>query len=191
MKIIMDNTKHKILEAAAEIFVNKGFSGTSISDIANKAGINQSLIYHHIGNKQALWKEVKKALIGNIENIDLAYKNLNHFIEHITDQRVALYERDPRILRIIQWQALEDQNNLIGGNQVTPINWTDAIKELQDKSEIRLDYSADFIAAYIHSLINGAIFDSLSIFSKNKHAKKQYLKMITKEMIKTLKASSV
>jgi len=122
---------------------------------------------------------------------NLNYKNLNHFIEHIIDQRVVLYDRDPRILRIIQWQGLEDQNNLIGGNQVTPMNWIKTINELQDKSEIRSDYSADFIAIYIHSIINGAIFDSLNIFSKNKHAKKQYLEMIAKEMIETLKTSSV
>ena len=71
------------------------------------------------------------------------------------------------------------------------MNWINTIKELQDKSEIRSDYSADFIAVYIHSIINGAIFDSLNIFSMNKQAKKQYLEMITKEIIETLKISSV
>ena len=40
-----------IINAARTCFVEKGFAGTSISAIAKKAQINQSLIDHHFGNK--------------------------------------------------------------------------------------------------------------------------------------------
>src|SRR5690242_1636043 len=40
-------TKTVILNAALTVFIQKGFAGASISDIAKLAKINQSLIYHH------------------------------------------------------------------------------------------------------------------------------------------------
>ncbi|XQW83896.1 TetR/AcrR family transcriptional regulator [Thalassotalea piscium] len=49
-------TKSKILEAALTEFANAGFDGVSTRAIANKAGVNHTLISHHFGSKDALWK---------------------------------------------------------------------------------------------------------------------------------------
>lgn len=49
-------TKSKILEAALTEFANSGFNGVSTRAIANKAGVNHTLISHHFGSKDALWK---------------------------------------------------------------------------------------------------------------------------------------
>jgi AcrR family transcriptional regulator len=187
----MDNTKQKILEAATEVFASKGFSGASISTIAKKAKINQSLIYHHIGNKQTLWKEVKKNLIASLETTNTTYKSLRHFIHHITEQRIQVYEREPKLLRIIQWQMLEDKKNLIGSNQLSPSTWINNIIQLQDKGEIRSDYSADLIAVYIYSIINSVIIDPFNIFAKDYYKKSKYTKMVNKEIINTLKCNQI
>ena len=53
-----DNTRKVILNAARDLFVKKGFAGTSISEIAKQAKVNQSLIYHHYANKESLWTAV-------------------------------------------------------------------------------------------------------------------------------------
>jgi len=49
----------KIINVAKKLFSEKGFAGTSISDLAKAAEINQSLIYHYFENKEALWRRVK------------------------------------------------------------------------------------------------------------------------------------
>ena len=49
--------KEEILNAAEECFAEKGFSGTSMKEIADRAGVAKSLIYHHFDSKQHLWKE--------------------------------------------------------------------------------------------------------------------------------------
>ena len=56
----MSKTKEIILEAALAVFIEKGFAGASISQIAKAAKINQSLIYHHFASKEDLWVCVKK-----------------------------------------------------------------------------------------------------------------------------------
>jgi AcrR family transcriptional regulator len=58
-RTVADTTRKKILDAARKLFVKNGFAGTSISDIAGLAKINQSLIYHHFRDKQELWKGLK------------------------------------------------------------------------------------------------------------------------------------
>lgn len=186
----MDDTKKKILEAATDVFVEKGFSGASISVIARKAGINKSLIYHHIGDKQELWQEVKKSLVEGSQEKMGNYKSWKQFVVDIIAQRVAAYESNPKILRIIQWQALEDKRDLIGKTYISPAAWIDSIKTFQDKGEIRADYPASLIAVYIHSLINGLLLDAFNTFANNQNEKETYIAMIREKIINGFQISS-
>ncbi len=52
------NAKDRIMNAAEEIFVNKGFSGSSMKSIAEKADVAKSLLYHYFSSKHELWKKV-------------------------------------------------------------------------------------------------------------------------------------
>jgi len=47
--------KERLMETAIDLFAAKGFSGTSIRDIANAMGVSISNIYHYFGNKEGLW----------------------------------------------------------------------------------------------------------------------------------------
>ncbi|MDQ0272118.1 forespore capture DNA-binding protein RefZ [Cytobacillus purgationiresistens] len=49
-----ENSKAAIIEAAVYLFNHKGFSGTSIRDIANKAHTNVANISYYFGNKNGL-----------------------------------------------------------------------------------------------------------------------------------------
>ena len=49
-----DATKELILEAARESLREQGYSGTSIRAVAERAGIQLSLVHYHFGSKQAV-----------------------------------------------------------------------------------------------------------------------------------------
>lgn len=49
-----DKTRSKILDVAAANFHQKGFQGTSLSDILHQACISKGALYHHFTNKQEL-----------------------------------------------------------------------------------------------------------------------------------------
>ena len=55
-----DASRAAILEAAEALFVARGFSAISLSEIAERSGVTKSLIHHHFGAKEALWAEVKR-----------------------------------------------------------------------------------------------------------------------------------
>lgn len=58
-----------LLSTALDIFSEKGFSGTSIRDIAKVYGVSLSNIYYHFGNKEGLWREILKRSVQELPNI--------------------------------------------------------------------------------------------------------------------------
>ncbi len=54
----MNQTKEKILKAAAELFAKGSYEGVSIREIAKKANVNSSLISYYFGGKENLYKAV-------------------------------------------------------------------------------------------------------------------------------------
>lgn len=49
-----NQTKQKVIDAASSLFFQKGFHGTSVRDIAEKASVNVSLISYYFKSKQGL-----------------------------------------------------------------------------------------------------------------------------------------
>jgi len=50
-----ERTRRRIIHAAAELFVRKGFNGTSISDLAEAVELTKGAIYHHFESKDAIF----------------------------------------------------------------------------------------------------------------------------------------
>jgi AcrR family transcriptional regulator len=48
-------TREKIVRAAMRLFVRKGFSATSIADLAAAVDMTKGALYHHFANKDALF----------------------------------------------------------------------------------------------------------------------------------------
>ena len=59
----MKDTRTKILRAAARLFAQKGFSGTSVRDIVSAAGENVAAINYHFGSKQKLYQATLEYLL--------------------------------------------------------------------------------------------------------------------------------
>ncbi len=55
---IRESSAGKIMEAALELFGTVGYQTTTISQIAEKAGVSKGLIYNYFDSKEALLKEM-------------------------------------------------------------------------------------------------------------------------------------
>lgn len=66
--------KETIVEAAAQLFHEKGFSATSMRDLAEKVGVEAASLYNHIQSKSELLQEicfkVANEFTANVETID-------------------------------------------------------------------------------------------------------------------------
>jgi len=51
-------TQNKIAETARELFLEKGFDGVKMQELADRAEVNKGLLHHYFKNKQSLFDEV-------------------------------------------------------------------------------------------------------------------------------------
>lgn len=60
MKILRQDghrTRRKLLQAAGQIFAEKGYQDAKITEICQRAGTNTAVINYHFRNKETLYKE--------------------------------------------------------------------------------------------------------------------------------------
>lgn len=57
-----DATRRRILDAAEEVFAEKGYHGTAVDDIARTADMSKGGFYFHFLNKQAIFLALMEAL---------------------------------------------------------------------------------------------------------------------------------
>ena len=59
-------TRERLLSAAEALFAEKGFDGTSIRELAARAGCNLSLIHYYFGSKEGLLTELVRRKAGQV-----------------------------------------------------------------------------------------------------------------------------
>ncbi|MEN3165366.1 TetR/AcrR family transcriptional regulator [Tistrella mobilis] len=59
-------TRRALLGAAIAEFADKGLAGSRVDEIAQRAGVNKQLVYHHFGNKEDLFRAALEQVYGEI-----------------------------------------------------------------------------------------------------------------------------
>ncbi|MCM3762886.1 TetR/AcrR family transcriptional regulator [Alkalihalobacillus oceani] len=90
--------KESIIDAARELFTQRGVKEVSISEIAKKAGVSQVSIYNYFGDKNML---AKKALISYVEKYMERYEEILRKDVPFTDKlTMIMSEKNDAILEI-------------------------------------------------------------------------------------------
>jgi AcrR family transcriptional regulator len=64
-----DRTRERVLAAALETFARRGLAGTSVRDIARRARIRVSTLYHYFRSKEALYGEVQQHVHARVRSL--------------------------------------------------------------------------------------------------------------------------
>lgn len=59
-----DETRQRIIEAAAEVFAEKGYARATTRALAAAAGVNEVTLFRHFGNKEGLFAAVTEQYAG-------------------------------------------------------------------------------------------------------------------------------
>jgi AcrR family transcriptional regulator len=60
------STREALITAATELFAEQGFSGTSVEQIAQRAGANKAMVSYHFGGKANLYRTILETTIGTV-----------------------------------------------------------------------------------------------------------------------------
>jgi len=79
-----DKVRQKIMDAASELYVKKGFKATSIEEIAERAGVTIPVTYQYIKNKSEIMRMImedvlnvfREHLVSHLQGIDDPEKKL-------------------------------------------------------------------------------------------------------------------
>ncbi|MFJ1618459.1 TetR/AcrR family transcriptional regulator [Streptomyces sp. NPDC088249] len=110
--------RQAIMEAATRVFMEKGYSGTSMDDIAKLAAVSKQTVYKHFSDKEKLFAEIVLATTDRIEGvIDL--------VADIPSDADALDENLTRLARqflttLTQAQVLQLRRLVIANADVFP-----------------------------------------------------------------------
>ena len=68
MQLRSEETHHKIIEAATQLFSKTGYDATGVAEICQAAGVSKGAFYHHFPTKQAVFMELLTNYLDGIES---------------------------------------------------------------------------------------------------------------------------
>jgi len=110
-------TRASILDAAEEVFLEKGYGATAMSEIARRAGVTKSLVHHHFDSKANLWEEVKQRRFRHYAEVQMAMIQESAQDEGVQVLRDSFdfyfhfLQQNPELVRIMAWVFLEQEAN--------------------------------------------------------------------------------
>lgn len=113
------DTRERILDAAEELFAERGYEGASLRDVARAAGLRNPSIFNHFDSKDALYAAVLERGIGPVvqrlvEVVEQEHDGAEAAAEIIAATTAVFAER-PAIPRLVHHEALS------GGQRLTPM----------------------------------------------------------------------
>ncbi len=153
-------TQERILRAATELFLTRGYKGTSIANVAEQAKVSRSAVFWHFDSKTKLFHEVCRDLLVPFR------EGVEHNLQHLDPQKrlhevVALYEafeeeNRATIQQFVRWSYGDDlpqgplRQELLALHGVFLRDVEEALVELGEKPE-----DAAALAAALVSLLDG------------------------------------
>lgn len=119
------STRERILDAALDLFLEKGFDKTSLREIAEKLGFTKAALYYHFESKDDIFMALHLRLHqlahvgmaqvgdGRIVTVESWVQILDGFIDMIPANRklIAMFERNRAAFEALHTQAHADEHD--------------------------------------------------------------------------------
>lgn len=104
-----DITRKKILEAADEIFANKGLAGARVDEIAKMAGVNKRMIYAYFESKENLYVTVLKIVYSRLAELEKTIDSLaspEDAVRKFIQGYFKFLNDNPNFVSLVLWENL-------------------------------------------------------------------------------------
>ncbi len=115
MQTLKDNIRDRILKVSRLHFEQKGYSKTSMREIAESAGIGVGNIYNYFTNKDDLFREVVRPVLYALEAMlqehhgirgeDIMMMRSEEYLKSCIDEYVSLIDKHSALMKILLFHA--------------------------------------------------------------------------------------
>lgn len=115
MQILKSDIRSRILEAARQLFGAKGYSKTSMREIAAEAGVGTGNLYNYFPGKDELFRETVRPVLEAMEVMldehhgirgeDIMAMKSENYLRSCIDEYVALINNHRELMRILLFKA--------------------------------------------------------------------------------------
>jgi len=113
-------TAERILDAAENLFADRGYAGTTMRDVSAAVGLRTPSLYNHFPSKAALYAAVVERGMGPVlaalsEAVEMGEGNLQQDPGRLVQKMMAQLAQRPKLPRLIQHETLS------GGERLSPM----------------------------------------------------------------------
>jgi len=160
-------TKKQIIEKAVELFIQKGFSNTTLDEIAQQTNVTRGAIYWHFKDKLDIVNELIETQHENLSQLlsVLFTKDSSSFkkIQHIIEEIVRHFFETKSFQNFIELTWFKIEYTQLSNLKTTKTelteyfisNFRSLIKEVQNMGHITNVINDNDIAITITNMING------------------------------------
>jgi TetR/AcrR family transcriptional repressor of mexJK operon len=101
-----EQKRQTILQSAEELFLTRGFNGTSMDEVADHAGVSKQTVYHQNANKASLFVEVVQSMTAQgARRVQVEVREPKNLPQVATDlsghaERLLTIVMTPKLLRL-------------------------------------------------------------------------------------------
>jgi len=163
-------TRQKIVAAAAPIFNQRGYEGSSIADLMEATGLKKGGIYRHFSSKEELaveafdytWEAARDVRWSPIDEKTTGIERLKQLIANFIDHKPSVAGGCPILNTAID---ADDGNPMLRERVRKALrSWSnrlqDVVKQAAEQGEIRRDVDPKTVATLIISGLEGALMMS-------------------------------
>ncbi|MGL5446699.1 MAG: TetR/AcrR family transcriptional regulator [Rhabdaerophilum sp.] len=160
--------RRDILAAAREAFVENGFSGARVDDIATRTATSKRMIYYYFGDKRGLYAAVLEEAYAGIRNhelkLDLSVLSPSEALAQLAGQTFDYHAENPDFVRLVMVENIHHAQHIARSERIATLNLTaiDTVRNIYERGVATGAFRADLLPLDIHLTISALAFYNVS-----------------------------
>ena len=120
-----ERTRSTILEAAEQVFAEKGYAAARLEDVANRVGIRRASLVYHFRDKRALYDAVLGGVLGELlDRYRVVLREDTPWtgrLEGLVRAWVSFVGERPSLARLLLWEVAEASATSLAARFIEPV----------------------------------------------------------------------
>jgi AcrR family transcriptional regulator len=157
-----EEARARILEAAEEVFANKGFHGASIRELAKAAGMATASMLHHFPSKPKLYGAVlgtiSRDLEARVDPLMATPGPLDETLHALGEALIDWTEEEPRRSKLLLREMLDNPERIRKAEHLPLAGFLNSVSSFLRKAKARGELQDIDPDLFFHHVVGAALY---------------------------------